>query len=244
MTGTRRTERIVAWALVLALHSAACWWLLAPDEAVPGATPGASLATFDIPPPAPASPPPLPAADDAGRSSVRAPARTANPTPLAAPPVIIVPPSVPLLAAPVAGSGIGAQADGAATSDGNGSGAEGAGAGAGAGAAGTPARLIRGVIRARDYPAAERRARIDGVVTVRFTVTLDGRAIACRTMRSSGNAALDATTCRLIEQRFGYAPARDANGAPHAEERGWEQRWWIDAAADGAINGDAPPPGP
>lgn len=236
MTGTRRAERVVVGSLVLALHAAAGWWLLAPGEAVPLASRGASLATFDVPPPAPA-PPPL-ATDVSGRSSVRAPARAANPVPLVAPPLVTVPPPVPLVAAPVAGSGTSAQAGGTATGNGNGT------DGDGMGAAGTLARLLRGAIRARDYPVAERRARIEEVVTVRFTVTPDGRATACRTMRSSGNAALDATTCRLIEQRFRYAPARDAGGVPRAEERGWQQRWWIDAPAAAPIDDDAPPPGP
>ena len=241
MTGTRRAERVVVGSLVIALHAAAGWWLLAPGEAVPRAKRGTSLVTFDVPPPpAPPPPPPL-AADVSGRSSVRAPARAANPVPLAAPPpVVAVPPPVPLVAAAVAGSGTSAQAGGTAIGNGNGNGAD----GDGSGAAGTPARLLRGAIRARDYPAAERRARIEGVVTVRFTVTPDGRATACRTMRSSGNAALDATTCRLIEQRFRYAPARDAGGVPRAEERGWQQRWWIDAPAAAPIDDDAPPPGP
>lgn len=237
MTGTRRAERVVVGSLVIALHAAAGWWLLASGEAVPLASRGASLATFDVPPPAPA-PPPL-TTDASGRSSVRAPARAANPVPLVAPPPLVtVPPPVPLVAAPVAGSGTSAQAGGTAT--GKGTGAE----GDGNGAAGTPARLLRGAIRARDYPVAERRARIEGVVTVRFTVTPDGRATACRTMRSSGNGSLDATTCRLIEQRFRYAPARDAGGVPRAEERGWQQRWWIDAPATAPDNDDAPPPGP
>lgn len=63
---------------------------------------------------------------------------------------------------------------------------------------------------------------------VRFTVGIDGRARDCRVITSSGHAVLDATTCRLIEARFRYAPARDAAGQPVAEERGWRQRWWID----------------
>ncbi|WP_288460032.1 energy transducer TonB [uncultured Sphingomonas sp.] len=232
MTGTRRAERVVVAALVIALHAAAGWWLLAPGEAMPRPTPSVSLATFDVPPPEPALP--ARAAEVLGRSSVRAPARAADPAPLAAPPpVVTVPPPVPLVVAPVAGSGTSAQAGGTAIGNGNGN-----------GAAGTPARLLRGAIRARDYPVAERRARIEGVVTVRFTVTPDGRATACRTMRSSGNGSLDATTCRLIEQRFRYAPARDAGGVPRAEERGWQQRWWIDAPATAPDNDDAPPPGP
>jgi protein TonB len=67
---------------------------------------------------------------------------------------------------------------------------------------------------ARDYPAASRRAGVQGSVVVRFTVGTDGRASGCRVTRSSVNAELDALTCRLVEQRFRYRPARDSSGNP------------------------------
>jgi len=46
-------------------------------------------------------------------------------------------------------------------------------------------------------------------------------------MSTSGSAALDDTTCRLIQQRFRFAPARDGSGRP---VRAWivEQHEWID----------------
>ncbi|MDQ2893168.1 MAG: energy transducer TonB, partial [Pseudomonadota bacterium] len=108
--------------------------------------------------------------------------------------------------------------------DGLGSGARGSGTGGG----GTGARLIRGQIVNRDYPRDARRDKLGGSVTVRFTVTADGRARGCSVMQSSGVASLDATTCRLVEQRFRYAPARDAAGSPIAEQRGWRQTWWLE----------------
>jgi protein TonB len=49
---------------------------------------------------------------------------------------------------------------------------------------------------------------------VRFLVHTDGRPRDCVVTRSSGNPVLDETTCRLIEQRFRYRPARDASGNP------------------------------
>jgi protein TonB len=52
---------------------------------------------------------------------------------------------------------------------------------------------------------------------VRYVVGTDGRVSGCRVTRSSGHAELDATTCRLIEQRFRYRPARDAAGRPVPE---------------------------
>jgi protein TonB len=88
--------------------------------------------------------------------------------------------------------------------------------------------LLSGAIGDRDYPRAARAARDEGIAVVRFTVGADGRARDCRVATSSGHAELDAVTCRLIEARFRYAPARDAAGQPVAEERGWRQRWWIE----------------
>ncbi|WP_162139998.1 TonB family protein [Sphingomonas sp. Mn802worker] len=90
------------------------------------------------------------------------------------------------------------------------------------------ARLIAGTITPRDYPKQERAARIGGSVTVSFEVGADGRARGCVVTGTSGNTALDTTTCRLVEARFRYAPARSAGGVPVSEQRGWRQRWWLE----------------
>lgn len=111
--------------------------------------------------------------------------------------------------------------------DGNGVRSGGAGSGSGAGTM-TRARLLSGAITSRDYPKQERAARIGGSVTATFLVGTDGRAHGCVVTGSSGNATLDATTCRLIETRFRYAPALDPNGLPVSEQRGWRQRWWLE----------------
>jgi protein TonB len=49
-------------------------------------------------------------------------------------------------------------------------------------------------------------------------------------MKSSGHSELDSTTCRLIEQRFRYEPARDSEGRPVPQVVGWAQRWWQEGA--------------
>lgn len=132
-----------------------------------------------------------------------------------------------------------APADGNAASSGasdagRGTGAGGAGNGTGGGGTGegsgggSPARLIAGAIRDRDYPKDARRQQIQGSTTVRFTVGSDGRARGCTIARSSSSPLLDQATCRLIEARFRYAPARDAAGKPRAEQRGWRQDWWLE----------------
>jgi protein TonB len=68
-----------------------------------------------------------------------------------------------------------------------------------------------------DYPRGAKRAGIEGSVAVRFTVRTDGSVSDCEVIRSSANEELDATTCRLIERRFRYQPARDTDGRPVAE---------------------------
>jgi protein TonB len=115
---------------------------------------------------------------------------------------------------------------GAATGDGPGTGAGGFGAGAGSGGRGSGtgggaavrAERISGRLSGdTDYPASARRAGVEGSVSVRFVVGTDGRVGGCRVTRSSGHAELDSTTCRLIEERFRYRPARDADGRPVQE---------------------------
>ncbi|WP_256839553.1 energy transducer TonB [Sphingopyxis sp. KK2] len=76
-----------------------------------------------------------------------------------------------------------------------------------------------GTIADRDYPKAARRAKVGGEVEVRFTIETTGRVTRCRVTRSSGDASLDATTCRLIEERFRFKPATDSAG------RGRERLW-------------------
>lgn len=94
---------------------------------------------------------------------------------------------------------------------GTGSGAVGSGTGGG-GEGGVRARRIAGALTDRDYPAAAARVRAEGVVAIAFRVTREGRVRDCRILRSSGTLLLDRETCRLVEQRFRYAPARDAQG--------------------------------
>ncbi|MBB3911794.1 energy transducer TonB [Sphingomonas desiccabilis] len=231
-----RRHRIASAVAVLLLHAGLGIALVTALGFTPVATPEDSLRTFDLPAPAPPSPPPLRPAPRPERKSGAAapPNRHARPVELVAPPVPA--PLPPLLAAaPIAGPGADAAA-GAAPLPGPGTGAGGVGQGTGSGASGSgtgsgggsPARLLRGAIRDSDYPRAARRGRVEGSVTVRFTVDPAGRATGCAVTRSSGSAELDATTCRLIEARYRYAPARDAAGRPVVELRGWRQDWWLE----------------
>ncbi|HWW58002.1 MAG TPA: energy transducer TonB, partial [Sphingopyxis sp.] len=93
---------------------------------------------------------------------------------------------------------------------------------------GTRAVWRSGAIRDSDYPRDASRAKIGGEVEVRFTIEASGRVSGCRVTRSSGDATLDETTCRLIEERFRFKPATNAAGAPVASPYGWRQSWWLE----------------
>jgi protein TonB len=53
---------------------------------------------------------------------------------------------------------------------------------------------------------------LSATVKVRYTVGVDGRVSGCTVTGSSGRPDVDSTTCRLIEERFYYRPAKDAEG--------------------------------
>jgi protein TonB len=219
----RGRDRWIAGAGVVLVHGAIGWALvtgLAPSL-VRQAT--ESLQLFDLkaplPPPPPEPPRPKPAVDPR-KSGTAAPANLdARPTEIVAP---TLPPPLPppVIAAPVAGPGV-AATSGAAPVPGPGTGGGGVGTGTGSGGVGdgqggggrgTFARQISGRIYDDDYPRSAARAGIGGTVWVRYTVTVKGRAEDCRVTRSSGNAELDAVTCKLVTKRFRYRPGTDATG--------------------------------
>lgn len=178
-----------------------------------------AIATFDVTPP-----PPDPVQVVARKVATHRPRGAAAPpnlrsraTPIVAPPPVL-PPPVPVVAGTGADPGAGA-----AERPGPGSGAGGVGTGPGSGGDGdgdgygddeTPPRLMRGRLKDSDYPDRAADAGIGGTVSIRYYVEVDGRVTGCRVTHSSGNALLDATTCRLIEKRFRYDPSRDADGRP------------------------------
>lgn len=195
-----------------------------------------TISAIALPAPQPPREQPNPAPNATERESGKASAanRKAKAAPAFAPkPKILPPDPPPIAAAPKPGTGSDASA-GATPTPGPGSGAGGQGDGTGAGGAGngtgggTKAVWRSGTIRDNDYPAEASRAKIGGEVEVRFTIQPTGRVTECRVTRSSGDASLDATTCRLIEARFRFRPATNAAGAPIATQYGWRQSWWLE----------------
>lgn len=65
-----------------------------------------------------------------------------------------------------------------------------------------------------DYPAAALRARAEGSVVVDLVIGADGRVSGCTVFSSSGSAALDAATCRILRSRARYRPAFGRDGNP------------------------------
>ena len=180
------------------------------------------LKLIDIsePPPPPPVEAPVPAkARSQAEEGAAAPENLkARPTEIVAlPPQIVVPTVPPIVAAPVPGTG--------SESDAGASDRPGPGTGAGLGG---EARLVRGRIVHADYPRAAVRARAEGTVVARLNVGANGRVTSCSVTRSSGNSALDETTCRLIQQRFRFDPATDSQGRPIPSVTGWQQRWWLE----------------
>lgn len=192
-----------------------------------------NLKVFSIaeaPPPPPEEPKPAPKESDQPEGEAAPPSLRAQPSPVVAPPPEIqlkVPPPLVTVPEPKPGPIGNDPSAGASDIDGVGTGSGGEGTGTGSGGEGTggggggiarPAERVGGALDGtRDYPRAARIARIEGSVAVRFTIGTDGRVSGCKVVRSSASPELDSTTCRLIERRFRYRPARDAQGNPVAE---------------------------
>lgn len=73
-----------------------------------------------------------------------------------------------------------------------------------------PAQWVGGGPTDADNP----RGRFQGSVGVQVTIGSNGRVSRCAPVRGSGDAGLDAMTCRLVQQRARFSPALDAQGRP------------------------------
>jgi protein TonB len=188
--------------------------LFAPDYVpLPKALKPALVAVDLTPPPPPPPPPP----DDVEQGASAPPSRGATEAPSPPPPprplALPTPAQVAVDPGSQQASGLGNAPGNAAGQggEGNGSGAGGAGNGRGAGRVSPPVR-IEGALSNADYRRARAPEGAAGTVMVSFRVRTDGRADSCSVIRSSGYDVFDEATCRLIEQRFRYQPARDESG--------------------------------
>jgi protein TonB len=197
-------NRAFALAGAIGLHALAIALLLLVRNpaAVPEAREPALIALPLHEPP----PPPPPAPERAEEPAP--PSRGVNHAP--SPPTPPIALALPTPAEPSIDPGSGA-GSGTGPSAGAGSGQGGAGSGEGGGAATPPVRLA-GALTDADYRRTRPPEGAGGTVVVSYRIRADGAVDRCAVLRSSGYEVLDAATCRLIEQRFRFAPARDAGG--------------------------------
>ena len=76
----------------------------------------------------------------------------------------------------------------------------------------TPPIHIAGALSDADYKRSGLPRGAGGTVVIAFRVRSDGGVDRCSVVRSSGYATIDTATCRLVEQRFRFRPARDTSG--------------------------------
>ncbi|HTK58921.1 MAG TPA: energy transducer TonB [Sphingomicrobium sp.] len=155
--------------------------------------------------------------------------KKAEPTEVVVPePKQVVPAKSPVAAAPIAGTGSASTAGAATAGTGPGAGGSGTGSGGGGtGGGGSQAQWISGGLQNSDYPRAALHDKLQGRVSVRFTVLVSGRIAKCRITASSGSPLLDATTCRLLTERLRFRPATNGAGVPVQSELGSDYTWGI-----------------
>ena len=201
-----------------------------------------SLVAVDLVPPRPTpSPSPTPPPKTSAKSAAKGDPGKRNlknkATQIVAvkPPIVIVKPPPVVVATTPANTGNATQSGmsdragpGQGAGDyGNGLGGGGTG-GNGDGVAVVGPRRIRGRLSFDDLPEGVLFPGESATVAVLYTVEADGRVTGCRAERSSGHRDLDALTCRLIERRFVYRPARDRSGRPVRSLVGENHTWELD----------------
>ena len=197
---------VLALALVLLVRS--------PPVSPSASEPALVAVSLRKPPPPP--PPPPEQADEPAP-----PSRGVNQAPSPPIPPIVLAPPTPAEPSVDPGSGAGS---GSGASAGAGEGDGGSGSGTGGGAATPPVR-IAGALTNADYRRTRPPQGAAGTVAVSYRIRTDGRVDRCSVLQSSGYTVLDEATCRLIEQRFRFEPARDAGGRAIDWEVRTEYTW-------------------
>jgi protein TonB len=225
MIASTPRERLAGMAGALLVQAAILWVLIYGLAIGAPKVVSDQITLFATAPEAPPPPPVIPPKHRTkGKEGAASPANIKSVATEVYAPKPVIPPVVPppIAAAPRPNTGVDAS-QGAAQVRGPGSGAGGIGNGTGSGGSGdgdgggdldTPPRWIKGRIKDSDYPRELGASGIGGTVEVRFAVEADGKVDDCRVTRSSRNAVLDATTCRLIVQRYRYKPSLDEDGRP------------------------------
>lgn len=230
----------LSWPLLaglVLLHMAALYGLaraLAPDMTATVEREVVSAFSIAAPSPSPPVPPPPENRPEPDEGAQGAPGRESMAKPVSAqPPRVRVRKDEPLPRAASTGtaSRSGAAEAGEATGaagTGSGTGSGNSGGGRGGVAVSKPVHISGSIDNARDFPVPPggREARRGTQVIVRMIVGTDGRARDCSVYRPSPDPEADRITCRLVESRLGFRPARDAAGNPVAAPFYWRQQWF------------------
>jgi protein TonB len=83
------------------------------------------------------------------------------------------------------------------------------------------------LIDAGDYPGSALRAGEQGTVHFTLDIGPNGRVTACTIEASSGSSALDSVTCRIMQSRARFTPARDPEGVAIADKYRGQVAWRI-----------------
>jgi TonB family protein len=94
-----------------------------------------------------------------------------------------------------------------------------------------PRRDLASSITAADYPVSARARKEEGTVAFALDVNKEGRVEGCAITRSSGSAALDSATCRIMRSRARFTPAIDDTGNAAASSIEQEINWSLSGPA-------------
>jgi TonB family protein len=73
---------------------------------------------------------------------------------------------------------------------------------------------LRTLFSADDYPIEAQRNGEEGTVRAELAIDRQGRVSGCTIVNGSGHVSLDNATCRILQSRARFTPARDASGRP------------------------------
>ena len=71
---------------------------------------------------------------------------------------------------------------------------------------------VRTLFSGDDYPADAQMKGEQGTAQARLTIDVYGLVSNCTIIRSSGHRSLDDATCRILQKRARFSPARDQYG--------------------------------
>lgn len=221
---SEKTRRRLAVGAGVGLAHGALFVLFAAVHVTPPPLPVGPIINVELfqpiaPPPPPPPPEPSPPAAVSGGGAPAAPSRIHTPP---KPRAVEREVPAPVAQAPKPALIVGT-APIASSTPGMGQGGQGTGTGTGVGdgdgpGSGGPPRFIAGPSSrqiADAAPAAARRARIDGMVTLRCTIRLDSRLENCRVVSESpAGMGFGAAAVRVATDRFRFSPPTSGNGRP------------------------------